>query len=203
MTRPVSMLIPGLLRRTVVLGCALCAAAAAGCSPAEDPPPAGDRPIPADQPAVDGEAAPGRAGILFSPDTLAAGARIGELLLDSARASDPAAGRDAGSAFFTGEIPLSGRTVAHPDADAAERSVCFEPDPPSAARLPRWEGDQRRIWFCFENHVEAARTLAPPGRPVEALIVIDRYTIQYGASDEVNTARLAWVVERTRGRPGG
>jgi hypothetical protein len=186
-------------RSIASLLCAAGLAWTAGCSAADDPVPAADSPpdTVAHAPASPVEETR-RPGIRFDPDTLRAGDRVGELVLDSARTRDPAMGRDAASAFFRGEIALSGSTMRHPDADAGEVTVCFEPDESGAARMPRWEGDERRIWFCFENQAEAARSLAEPGEAMSATIVIDRYVIHYGMSDEVNAARLARVVERER-----
>jgi hypothetical protein len=202
------------------LAVALGLAAVLGCSPPDDAPRdrddarAGRDALAPDLPATTdtlptGDAGladpPRRPGIRFHPDTLLAGpggtARVGELALDSVWLRDPARGRDAHAAFFRGEISLSGATMIHPDADAGLVAVCFEPDPMSAARMPRWDGDERRIWFCFDNAAAAARALAPPGQVVDARIVIDRYTIHYGASDEVNTARLARVVAREGSSP--
>jgi hypothetical protein len=169
----------------------------AGCAPADeaflppDSPPAAAPDSPA---AISTHAGALRPGIRFAPDTVAPGSAVGELVLDSVWWRGPAGGRDANSGFFTGRIRLSGSTRAHPDADAAEISVCFEPDSSSAARLPRWAGDERRIWFCFDNAREAAHSLARPGEEVDATVVIADYRIHFGASDEVNTARLVDVV---------
>ena len=68
----------------------------------------------------------------------------------------------------------------------------------SAARLPRWLGDERRPWFCFENRDAAARALGPPSEGVQATIVIERFTIHRGGSDEVNSASFVRLV---RGGP--
>jgi hypothetical protein len=97
-----------------------------------------------------------------------------------------------GTARFRGEIELSGQTLRHPESDV--QAICFEADPPSAARLPRWQGDERRPWFCFTNDAEVRRALGPPSDGVRAIVVIDRFTIHRGLSDEVNSARLVRVV---------
>lgn len=136
---------------------------------------------------------PFRPGIRFAPDT-PAGTRIGDLIVDSIRLADPTAGRDAGIAYFRGEMTLAGQTLRHFDADLALTSVCFEADSASAARMPRWEGDERRPWFCFTNGTEAGRRLAPPGEVISASIVIDRFTIHRAESDVVNSARLVRVL---------
>jgi hypothetical protein len=183
-----------LLALTTLLGALL-----PGCAPDDAEMPRASPPMvaPENPTVVPHPAGAQRPGLRFDPDTLAPGSAVGELALDSVWRRGPAAGRDADSAFFAGEITLSGSTVPHPDPDAAEVAVCFEPDPSSAARMPRWVGDERRIWFCFENVGNAAHSLAAPGEEVGATVVIDEYRIHYGPSDEVNTARLLEVVERT------
>jgi hypothetical protein len=60
-----------------------------------------------------------------------------------------------GVAIFRGQIELSGRTMRHFEPDAQD--ICFEADSVSAARLPRWRGDERRPWFCFTNEADARR----------------------------------------------
>lgn len=157
-------------------------------------------------PQADGEAssdtiaraAPGletasRPGIRFDPDTIRVGARVGSLVLDSIAVRHAIVDSVAvGTARFAGAIELSGATMRHPDPDAP--FACFEADDPSASRLPRWQGDERRAWFCFENGAEAARALGPPSDGVAATIEIDRFTIHRGLSDEVNSARFVRLV---------
>ena len=106
----------------------------------------------------------------------------------------PADSTYVGIARFRGEIELSGRTFRHPDADLGGVAPCFEADSASAAKLPRWAGDERRPWFCFVNRADATRALGPPGNEREATIVIDGFTIHRGLSDQVNEARLVRVV---------
>jgi hypothetical protein len=91
-----------------------------------------------------------------------------------------------GTARFGGEINLDGALTRHPDSDV--RDVCFEADSASAARMPRWAGDERRAWFCFSNSDEARRLL--PADTGHARIVVDRFTINRNLSDAVNSARL-------------
>ena len=102
-----------------------------------------------------------------------------------------------GSVRFSGELSLTGRAIPHFDSDVHE--VCFEADAASAARMPRWAGDTRRPWFCFANQAEAQRSLAAPHETRPATVVIDRFTIYRGLSDQVNSAELVRVV--TRGDP--
>lgn len=142
-------------------------------------------------------ARPLRPGIRFDPATLRPGTSVGVLVADSVAARrTPIDSTYVGTARFRGEIELSGQTMRHPDSDV--QVVCFEADSLSAARLPRWKGDERRPWFCFTNDGEARRALGPPIDGVEATVVIDRFTIHRGLSDEVNSARLVRAVRRTQ-----
>jgi hypothetical protein len=140
---------------------------------------------------------PQRPGIRFDPATLRPGDRVGELVADSIAAlRTPTDSTYVGVALFRGEIELGGRTMRHPEPDVQD--VCFEADSVSAARLPRWQGDERRPWFCFTNDGEARRRLGPPVDGVGATIVIDSFTIHRGLSDEVNSARLVRVVRQVQ-----
>lgn len=144
-----------------------------------------------------------RPGIRFDPGTLRAGAPIGALVLDSIAASRTVVDSTyVGLARFRGALELSGTTFRHPDPDA--QAVCFEAESASAARMPRWAGDERRPWFCFENRTEAAQALGPPGEGVGATLVIDRFTIYRGLTDEVNSARFVRLVRGgAPARPAG
>jgi len=134
-----------------------------------------------------------RPGIRFDPGTLRPGARIGTLVVDSVEARRSVVDSTyVGLARFRGALELSGRTLRHPDPDS--RATCFEADAASAARMPRWSGDERRAWFCFENGTEAAQALGPPSEGVEATLVVDRFTIHRGLTDEVNSARFVRLV---------
>jgi hypothetical protein len=141
-----------------------------------------------------------RPGIRFDPSTVRRGMTVGSLMIDSIEARRAIDSSYVGSARFRGDIRLRGWTMRHPDPDLYRVITCFEADSASAARLPRWEGDQRRPWFCFSNRSEAARLLGPPSEGVPATIVIDRFTIHRGLSDEVNSARFVRLVRR--GPPG-
>jgi hypothetical protein len=120
---------------------------------------------------------------------------VGELVVDSVTARvTPADSTYVGVARFRGEIELRGRTMRHFEPDI--QAICFEADSLSAARLPRWQGDERRAWLCFSNDAEARRALGPPSDGVAATVVIDSFTIHRGLSDQVNSARLVRVVPR-------
>jgi hypothetical protein len=138
-----------------------------------------------------------RPGIRFNPATLRPGTRVGELVADSVAADTRSIDSTSfGVARFRGQIELSGWTLGHSDPDS--RAICFEADSASAARLPRWLGDERRPWFCFVNRDAAARALGPPSEGVYATVVIERFTIHRGGSDEVNSAAFVRLV---RGGP--
>jgi hypothetical protein len=117
---------------------------------------------------------------------------VGNLEIEHIEATRAVDSSWVGTARFRGVLTLRGRTIPHLEQDA--RAVCFEADSSSAARLPRWSGDERRSWFCFENLAEAARDLAGPGLVRAATVRIDRFTIHRGLTDQVNSARLVNVV---------
>jgi hypothetical protein len=140
--------------------------------------------------------APG--GIVFDPATLSRGSKVGSLeadMLTVSRAADSVT--LVGTVRFTGELTLTGRAIPHVDSDVHE--VCFEADAASAAGIPRWSGDKRRAWFCFSNQPEAQRSLAALHETRPATVVVDRFTIHRGLTDQVNSAELVRVV--TRGNP--
>jgi len=135
------------------------------------------------------------AGIPFDPAALSRGTRVGELeadMLTVSRAADSTT--LVGSVRFRGELTLTGRAIPHVDSDVHE--VCFEADAASAAGMPRWAGDTRRPWFCFSNQPEAQRSLAALHETRPATVVIDRFTIYRGLTDQVNSAELVRVVSR-------
>lgn len=135
-------------------------------------------------------------GIRFAPNDIDVGTRIGELVVDSMEVNRAVDSSWVGTARFSGELTLSGRFMRHFDSDVD--AICFEADSTSASRMPRWAGDTRRPWLCFADATEARRQL-PTTWDVPATVVIDRFTIHRGLSDQVNSARLVRVtsVERT------
>jgi hypothetical protein len=138
-----------------------------------------------------------RPGIRFDPTKVKRGSSVGALVVDSLFTQLAIVDSTwVGTARFRNEIELSGWTLRNPDPDLYRQLTCFEADSSSAARLPRWEGDERRAWFCFANRMEAAQALGPPSEGVPATIVIDRFTIYRGHSDEVNSARFVRLVRR-------
>jgi hypothetical protein len=134
------------------------------------------------------------AGIGFDPTAIAAGTRLGAMSLDSIAVRTAFDSTRVGTAWFSGEVELTGAKLRHFDSDAD--AMCFEADSASASRLPRWRGDERRSWFCFSNRGAARAALGPPGDSARATIVIDRLTIHRGLSDEVNGARFVRALGR-------
>ena len=125
----------------------------------------------------------------FDPRRARIGDSVGALRIDTIDVRDAIEGEIVGMSRFAGRLALEGRTMAHPDyPDWSD--PCVEIDLESARRIPRWRGDRRRPWFCFENREVAKRAIGDPlpRRPVA--IVVDRYTIHVNLSDAVNEARL-------------
>ena len=138
-------------------------------------------------------ARPYRPGARFDPIRIKPGDSLAGFVVDSVARRRAYDSTLLGDVRFRGEVALTGRTMRHPDHPDF-RAVCFEADSASGERLPRWQGDERRAWFCFEDRERAERLLAPPGIEREASVVVDRFTIHVGMSDEVNGARLVRVV---------
>ena len=134
---------------------------------------------------------PYRPGIRFDPQGIRPGTQVGALVADSVTAQRTAVDSTfVGIARFRESIQLSGWTLRHPDADLNDVASCLEADSASASRLPRWNGDERRAWFCFVNRADAKLALGPPSEGAPVTIVIDSFTIHRGLSDEVNSARF-------------
>ena len=136
-----------------------------------------------------------RPGIRFDPGLLRPGDTIGMMVAESVTAQRTIVDSSyVGVAMFSGEAEITGHTIRHFEADLRDSSMCFEADSASAAMLPRWSRDERRPWFCFDNEAEARRELGAPSEGAPARVVIDRFTIHRGLSDQVNSARLVRVI---------
>ena len=135
-----------------------------------------------------------RLGVIFDPLAVKPGDLVGGLEVATADARLALDSTPVGAIAFRGEVVLRGRRIAHFDADLEERTVCFEADSTSAMRLPRWRGDRRRPWFCFDNPVEAESGLGSTSREIVS-VVIDEFTIHRGLSDQVNSARFVRAVD--------
>lgn len=131
-----------------------------------------------------------------------AGARVGDtvvgLVIEDLRRERTPSGEWVGSARFVGSVTLAGRTFRHPDG-ADYPFPCFEADSATSGRLPRWKGDERRSWFCFENPEEASAKLGGPAPDRPGTIRIDRFTIHRNLTDATNSARLTEVGSATAG----
>jgi hypothetical protein len=173
MTRPILT--------SIFLLCAIC------CRPAAD-----------GQPDVDSSAPrPGQPGNYFDPATASPLGTVAGLVLDSIERQRTPSGEWVGSAWFSGTVSLTGETFGHPDGDSYPYP-CFEADTSSATRLPRWSGDSRRPWFCFENNADAKARLGT-ATGMRKSIVIDHFTVHRSLSDAVNSARLIAVVPDVSG----
>lgn len=139
--------------------------------------------------AADRPAGP-RPPLIFDPPSLRRGAEIGEMRVDSLDVVwGEGVGEWVGVVRFTGAVRLTGSAIPHlvdPEADA----VCFEADSASGRRLPRWPGDERRPWFCFENTDDARRMLGSADSARPATVMVDRFTTVRAFTDAVNSARL-------------
>ena len=103
--------------------------------------------------------------------------------------------RVSGSVRFAGEVQLDGSYRPHFDYPEV-REPCFWVNVDSWSKLPRAAGDQRVIWFCFENRDQAVRQLGGLDTQAYATIVIDNYTTHLTGSDVWDTARLVRVVSK-------
>ncbi len=152
--------------------------------------------IPAESNAVTSRTLTGNrvAGIRFDPASITAGTKLGKMSLDSIAVRTAFDSTKVGTAWFSGEVAVSGATIRHFDSDSD--ALCFEADSTGASYLPRWEGDERRSWFCFSNRRAAQNVLGPPSDSARATVLIDRLTIHRGLSDEVNSARFVRTIGR-------
>jgi hypothetical protein len=132
----------------------------------------------------------------FDAKTIKRGDRIGGLAVAAANLN--AARTDIGMSGwvrFSGETEVTGSYRAHFDYPEV-KEPCFWVDFESLAKLPRAQGDQRLIWFCFENRDVAIQQLGALGTQAHATIIIDDYTTNLQQSDVWDTARLVRVVRK-------
>jgi hypothetical protein len=104
-----------------------------------------------------------------------------------------------GNVRFDGEVTIGGERMNHPDYPEI-KEVCMAVDSASAVRLPRFPGDTRRRWLCFENRADAERQLGPAGTRGPLTVVIDRYQTVRHFSDAYDSATLVRVVDDRRER---
>ena len=175
-------------RSVLMFATAAVLAATAACGESDE----GDTKTPAaDSPAP----VVARPVVEFDPVATHRGDMIVALRVDTITTDSTPAGEIVGMARFSGVVELTGRTFAHPDGNDYPYP-CFEADSASASRLPRWAGDTRRPWFCFENRDDAKIRFGSDSAGIPAEIRIDRFTINRSLSDAVNSARLVEIVSR-------
>ncbi|HEX6064520.1 MAG TPA: hypothetical protein VFZ04_09895 [Longimicrobiales bacterium] len=132
----------------------------------------------------------------FDAKTVKTGDRIGGLTVAAANLTTAQSDIGvSGSVRFSGEAEVTGSYRAHFDYPE-NKAPCFWVDVESLAKLPRAQGDQRLVWFCFENSDVAIRQLGELGTQSRATIVIDNYTTNLHQSDAWDTARLVRVVRK-------
>lgn len=100
---------------------------------------------------------------------------------------------------FEGRATVTGTYTYHlPEDEFLGNAVCIDVDETSQHLLPRMAGDERYLWFCFENEDEAQAAFGEPGFGT-ATVVIDNYTIIHYPSEVWNMATL--IEASANGRP--
>jgi hypothetical protein len=137
------------------------------------------------------------AGHRFAPDTISAGDSIGSFVLREIEATrvehpDFPGGAWVGEASFGGVEDVVGSYGPHPGYPDVEL-ICFEVDRGFAGRLPVFETDTRRPWFCFSNDADARTLLGDPPATGRASVRIADYRYRFEFSDVHNEAA---VIER-------
>ena len=95
--------------------------------------------------------------------------------------------RWVGEVTFDGEVTISGTYKPNTlIGESQPGSPCFYVDERTENKLPRLKGDERLMWFCFNNSQAVLDALGTVEKQVE--IVIDDYKTIYIPSDVTNTA---------------
>ncbi|MBD9425886.1 hypothetical protein IB232_11190 [Pseudomonas sp. PDM15] len=105
--------------------------------------------------------------------------------------------RDGEQRFYRGQLALSGEYSYRPH-DEINSQLCFFPQGPSAAAIPRDADDARLPWFCFANQQQAFAQLGvpaelPSGKCViagTARILVSEYKVDARAMDASDLAQL-------------
>jgi len=173
------------MRRRTTLVALLLIAACAPEPPGEGVPPSRERAVAG---AVDARAATLR----FDPLVISPGERVGSLTVREVHVSPSMVdGEPVGWVRFAGEVELSGRVSPHPHE--VEPGLCFFPDRPSAALLPRMQHDTRTVWLCFANPAEAGEEIG--FEEGQATLVLDDYRTVAERGEAVDSGRLVRVLE--------
>jgi hypothetical protein len=146
-----------------------------------------------DDPPVMAAAEP-EAGHRFAPDTISPGGSIGSFVvrqIEASRVEHPDFPRGAwvGEASFGGVEEVVGSYGPHPAYPDVEL-ICFEVDRGFAGRLPVFETDTRRPWFCFSNQADARALLGDPPGTGRASVRITDFRYRFEFSDVYNEAAI-------------
>lgn len=100
-----------------------------------------------------------------------------------------------GRVQFQGQIAVSGTYEPNHQLAGNTEKPCFVVDEAAAKQLPRFLGDDRQVWFCFNNPEVAKQQLGgEDSQPKKAVIVINDYETVYYPSDAFDTATLVRVI---------
>lgn len=130
----------------------------------------------------------------FDPATVKVGDRIQGLLVEKVDVQEFGDSM-TGTVAFRGEVTVTGTYKPHPQFPDVQ-SLCFDVDADSAAQLPRFQNDDRKVWFCLNNQETAVQQLGAIGTTGKATIVIDQYTTIFKPTDVVDGAVLVRVVSK-------
>lgn len=136
--------------------------------------------------------------IILHPERVGPGDAIGDFRVLSLNPHQQTDDLWYGSAELEGTVVLSGEYIDyHPVPVLSDPdSPCFRPDDESARQLPRFPGDERGAWLCFDNADEALRVLGVPTSDGERITVeISRYSYAHVPRDDVNMATLSRVLD--------
>jgi hypothetical protein len=105
--------------------------------------------------------------------------------------------REGEQRFYRGQLDLSGEYIYRPH-DEINSQLCFFPQGPSAAAIPRDADDTRLPWFCFANQQQALAQLGvptqlPSGKCViagTARILVSAYKVDTRAMEVSDLAHL-------------
>ncbi|MEW6696224.1 MAG: hypothetical protein ACOY35_09550 [Bacillota bacterium] len=133
---------------------------------------------------------------LFDPLKIAAGDTVAGMKVLSVEASTvPGSNQQTATVRFSGEATISGEYTCHNNDELLGSVIAFTVDDQEHHQLPRITYDERKLWFVFSNHDEAAKVFGSPGSRGRATVVINDYIIRYAPTDTYNEARLLKVIK--------
>ncbi len=171
----------------------------AACGPDAPPPESSESPDPA---AAPGAAPPVSTENVFDAGTLEVGDTVVGLTVvskDVERVFEDSVW--VGDFEFAGDLVVQGVYQPHPDWPSVTVPCFHVNDPASAARVPRFELDDRttqtmKTWFCFTNPDVAVEMMGPPEQPRAMVIAVDRYHVTRHFSDVFDTAELMELIDQ-------